>query len=42
MKAPICGSKANNRRVKLPIIRSKRPGSLDLGNEKIYKIIPFP
>ena len=29
-------------RVKLPIIRSKKPGSIDLDNEKIYKIIPFP
>ena len=34
--------KGNKHRVKLPIIRSKRPGSLDLTNENIYKIIPFP
>jgi hypothetical protein len=30
------------RRVKLPIIRSKRPGTLDLDNEKIFQIIDFP
>ena len=30
------------RRVSLPIIRSKRPGSLRLDNAKIYEIIPFP
>jgi len=30
------------RRVKLPIIPSKRPGTLDLDNAKIYEIIPFP
>jgi hypothetical protein len=30
------------RRVSLPLIRSKRPGSLRLDNAKIYEIIPFP
>ena len=30
------------RRVSLPLIRSKRPGSLQLDNAKIYEIIPFP
>ena len=30
------------RRVSLPLIRSKRPGSLKLDNAQIYKIIPFP
>jgi hypothetical protein len=29
-------------RVSLPIVRSKRPGSLDLDNAKIFEIIPFP
>jgi hypothetical protein len=29
-------------RVKLPIVHARRPGSMDLDNEKIYKIIPFP
>lgn len=28
--------------VTLPLIRSKRPGSLVIDNEKIYQIIPFP
>jgi hypothetical protein len=32
----------SGRRVTLPIIRSKRPGSLRLDNAKIYEIIPFP
>jgi hypothetical protein len=31
-----------NRRVSLPIVRSKRPGSLKLDNAKIFEIIPFP
>jgi hypothetical protein len=30
------------RRVTFPIIRSKRPGSLQIDNEKIYQIISFP
>ena len=29
-------------RVQLPIVRSKRPGSLKLDNAKIFEIIPFP
>ena len=30
------------RRVKLPLVRSKRPGSLDLTSAWIYEIVPFP
>ena len=30
------------RRVKLPIVRSKRPGTLRLDNARIYEIIGFP
>jgi hypothetical protein len=30
------------RRVKLPIVRSKKPGSLKLDSARIYEIIPFP
>ena len=30
------------KRVKLPIIRSKRPGTLHLDNARIYEIISFP
>jgi hypothetical protein len=30
------------RRVSLPLIRSKKPGTLELDNAKIYEIIPFP
>jgi predicted alpha/beta hydrolase len=29
-------------RIRLPIVRSKRPGTLRLTNEQIYEIIPFP
>jgi plasmid stability protein len=31
-----------SRRVALPIIRSKKPGTLELDNEKIFEIISFP
>lgn len=30
------------RRVKLPLVRSKRPGTLQLDNAKIYDLISFP
>jgi hypothetical protein len=30
------------RRVKLPIVRSKRPGRVQLDNAKIYEVISFP
>jgi hypothetical protein len=29
-------------RVNLPIVRSKKPGSLKLDNASIYEVIPFP
>jgi hypothetical protein len=29
-------------RVRPPLVRSKEPGTLDLTNEQIYEIIPFP
>lgn len=29
-------------RVRLPVIRSKNPGSLILGDEGVYEYIPFP
>ena len=32
----------NKSRLKLPLIRSKRPGSLKLGKEGVYEYIPFP
>jgi hypothetical protein len=28
--------------MKLPILRSTKPGTLDLDNEKIYDLIGFP
>jgi len=30
------------RRVSLPIVRSKRPGSVELDNARIYEVIAFP
>lgn len=30
------------RRVKLPIVRSKRPGTMRIDNARIYDIISFP
>jgi len=30
------------KRIKLPIIRSKHPGTLELDNDKIFEIISFP
>ena len=30
------------RRASLPSVPSKRPGTLDLDNAKIFEIIPFP
>jgi predicted DNA-binding ribbon-helix-helix protein len=35
-------SSNRKRRISLPIIRSKRPGTLDINNAKIYEIISFP
>jgi hypothetical protein len=34
--------KASRKRVRLPIVRSKRPGTLHLDNARIYDIISFP
>lgn len=36
-KPPVAG-----RKVTLPIVRSKRPGTLRLDNERIYDLISFP
>ncbi len=30
------------RRIRLPIVRSKHPGTLHLTNEQVYEIVPFP
>jgi len=30
------------RRVRLPIVRSKKPGTLRITNDQIYEIVPFP
>jgi hypothetical protein len=32
----------SRRRVRLPIVRSRRPGTLQLDNAKIYEVISFP
>lgn len=34
--------KKQRRPVSLPLVRSKRPGSMTLDNAKIFEIIPFP
>jgi hypothetical protein len=34
--------RAPAKRLKLPLIRSSRPGTLDIDSEKIYEIIDFP
>jgi hypothetical protein len=35
-------SKKKRRRVVLPLVRSKRPGTLEIDNEKIHDLISFP
>jgi hypothetical protein len=34
--------KKRSRRVALPLIRSKQPGTLEIDNAKIFELIPFP
>ena len=36
------GRRKGRKRVKLPIVRSKRPGTVLLDNAKIFEIISFP
>ena len=36
------GEAKQRRRVKLPIVRSKKPDSVILNDARIYEIIPFP
>ncbi len=36
------GNPVSGRPVKLPIVRSKRPGSMQLDNACIYDVISFP
>ncbi len=31
-----------HKRIRLPIVRSRRPGSVRLDNARVYEIIPFP
>ena len=35
-------SKKRTRRVTFPFVLSKKPGTLDIDNAKIYEIISFP
>ena len=35
-------SRGRGRPVSLPLVRSKRPGTIELDNAKIFEIIPFP
>jgi len=34
--------KKRSRRIALPIVPSKRPGTLEIDNAKIFELIPFP
>jgi hypothetical protein len=36
------GQPASSRRVALPLVPSKRPGTLRLDNARIYQVISFP
>ncbi len=36
------GARNRPRKISLPIVPSRRPGSLKLDNAKIFEIIPFP
>jgi hypothetical protein len=36
------GPERKAKRVSLPLIKSKRPGTLDITNAQIYELIPFP
>ena len=36
------GEPSQRGRIQLPIVRSKRPRSVQLDNTRIYEIIPFP
>ena len=35
-------TRERSERIRLPLVRSKQPGALELNNEQIYEIIPFP
>lgn len=35
-------SKKRARRVSFPLVPSKKPGTLDIDNAKIFELIPFP
>jgi hypothetical protein len=34
--------RGKSRRVTLPLLRSKKPGALEIDNEKIHELISFP
>jgi hypothetical protein len=36
------GHAPRRKRLKLPLVRSSQPGSLDIDNERIYDLIGFP
>ncbi len=35
-------AKASRKKVELPVVRSRQPGTLDLDNDKSFEIISFP
>lgn len=38
----LAASPSTNRKIVVPVVRSKRPGSLRLDNARIYDVISFP
>lgn len=43
VQAELCGTRSTPRqRIRLPIVPSKKPGTLHLDNAGIYEVIPFP
>jgi hypothetical protein len=36
------GPRKSRKKIKLPLIRSKQPGTLELDNDRIFEIISFP
>ena len=43
VESGLCGDEPKRRgRVKLPLVRSKKPGSVRLDNARIYELILFP
>jgi len=42
MRLQSSGRAADRKKPRFPVVRSKNPGSLKLGEEGVYEYIPFP